>query len=65
MKEELEKLGFEYNKTWQNYKLEINRNYLVVTLLNDVCLQDTKDLESVYLFDYNHEKLKQLIKLLS
>ena len=65
MKEELEKLGFEYNHSWKRYKFKLEENFVVVTIHKDVFLQDVSDSECVYLFPYNHEKLKQLINILS
>ena len=63
MKEELEKLGFEYNHPWKRYKLSINDKCLYVIINNEVILAQNTD--QIIMFKYNHEKLKQLIQILS
>ena len=62
MKEELEKLGFEYNYSWEYYTKYDDR-YIVQIENEDVYLRSLGNI--IHLFPYNLEKLKQLIKLLS
>ena len=64
MKEELEKLGFEYLEEYKTYALilkdrglELNINSGNIYLMNNETIMT--------LFPYDHEKLKQLIKILS
>lgn len=64
MKEELEKLGFEYLEEYKTYALilkdrglELNVNSGNIYLMNNETIMT--------LFPYDHEKLKQLIKILS
>ena len=64
MKEELEKLGFEYIELgW--YSLYINDNIEIQILLGgNIYLVGDREQE-IFLFHYNYEKLKQLIQILS
>lgn len=64
MKQELEKLGFEYLEEYKTYALilkdrglELNVNSGNIYLMNNETIMT--------LFPYDHEKLKQLIKILS
>ena len=64
MKQELEKLGFEYLEEYKTYALilkdrglELNVNSGNIYLMNNETIMT--------LFPYDHEKLKQLIKVLS
>ena len=64
MKEELEKLCFEYLEEYKTYALilkdrglELNVNSGNIYLMNNETIMT--------LFPYDHEKLKQLIKILS
>ena len=66
MKEELEKLGFEKGEHNNYYKLlrDDDLEYVCIYENTKECyIADRKN--EVYLFPYNNEKLKQLIKLLS
>ena len=63
MKQELEKLGFEYLEEYKTYALilkdrglELNVNSGNIYLMNNETIMT--------LFPYDHEKLKQLIKIL-
>ena len=64
MKQELEKLGFEYLEEYKTYALilkdrglELNVNSGNIYLMNNETIMT--------LFPYDHEKLKQLIQILS
>ena len=64
MKQELEKLGFEYLEEYKTYALilkdrglELNVNSGNIYLMNNETIMT--------LFPYDHEKIKQLIKILS
>lgn len=63
MKEELEKLGFVYinRRCW--LKLQDTYSYIIVDESGDIFIHDCG--EEIFLLEYNHEKVKQLIKLLS
>ena len=68
MKEELEKLGFLFvskNKNFNRYELHINEGRFIWVCEDGMTFIQDFDNESVYLFNHNVEKLKQLIKLLS
>lgn len=62
MKQELEKLGFRDCVNW--FKLELNeeRRFIEVDNLKNVSIWSYD--EYIFLFKYNHEKLKQLIEIL-
>ena len=66
MKEELEALGFvlvERNKNFKQYELHIDEDrFIWICLDGEVFIEDF-DRESVWLFPYNYQKLKQLIEL--
>lgn len=64
MKEELEKLRFDYINRRYWLELQDTYRYIIVDESGDTFIQDF-DNESVYLFDHDHEKLKQLIQILS
>ena len=61
MKQEIEKLGFIWSSVRQRYELDGDTDLVVFD--DWVCLWINASLH--YLFPYNHEKLKQLIKILS
>lgn len=64
MKEELEKLGF-IPIGINSFILNIN-TYLSIEVCNkDEVWLNNINVDTIYLFPYNHEKLKQLIQLLS
>lgn len=68
MKEELEKLGFLFvskNENFNQYELHIDEDRFIWVCEEGMTFIQDFDNESVYLFDHNYEKLKQLIKLLS
>ena len=67
MKEELEKLGFKLDD-FGNYLFRLSdyRSICVYIDSNDVQIEDEENcFNTILLFKYNHEKIKQLIKLLS
>ena len=64
MKEELEKLGFEYLEEYNTYALTLKERCLELNVnSNNIYLMNHENIMT--LFPYNHEKLKQLIKILS
>ena len=65
MKQELEKLGFEdFGDNLSRLVREEEWEYIsVYKISKDVYIGDRRN--EVFLFKYNHEKIKQLIKLLS
>ena len=64
MKQELEKLGFEYLEEYKTYALILKDRGLELNINSDnIYLMNSEDI--MILFPYNHEKLKQLIKILS
>ena len=64
MKEELEKLGFEYLEEYKTYALILKDRGLELNINSgNIYLMNNENVMT--LFPYNHEKLKQLIKLLS
>ena len=63
MKEELEKLGFYYVNRRYWLKLQNPYSYIIVDESGDIFIHDCG--EEIFLLEYNHEKLKQLIKILS
>lgn len=74
MKEELESLGFELTQEQDEFKISIhellvNDNTIIsVNGKNEVWIEnvsdDIEEIEMIFLFTYELEKLKQLIKLL-
>lgn len=64
MKEELEKLGFEYNFYGELYTKKIGDIIIKMFLLDRIVYIST-GIDCIDLFPYNHEKLKQLIQILS
>lgn len=65
MKEELEKLGFVYDEFLEVYDLNVKDLKIRVKSYYDKHVYLTTIDNFIFLFPYNHEKLKQLIKLLS
>ena len=63
MKEELEKLGFDYINRRYWLKLQNTYSYIIVDESGDIFIYNCG--EEIFLLEYNHEKLKQLIKILS
>lgn len=64
MKEELEKLGFEYLEEYKTYALILKDRGLELNVNSgNIYLMNNKTIMT--LFPYDHEKLKQLIKILS
>lgn len=63
MKQELEKLGFEYQITYHQYCLKI-KNFRIAVDINtrNVYYEDSNTFNLI--MSYNHEKLKQLIEIL-
>lgn len=62
MHNELIRLGFEYNSVWKRYRLFINDKCLYVIINKEVIIEQDED--QIILFNYNHDKVKQLIELL-
>ena len=62
MKEELEKLRFEYNDTWEYYAKYDDR-YIIQIENEEIYLRSLGNI--IHLFPYDLEKLKQLIQILS
>ena len=63
MKQELEKLGFEYLEEYKTYALILKDRGLELNINSDnIYLINNKTVMT--LFPYNHEKLKQLINIL-
>ena len=73
MKQELEKLGFELTQEEKEYCISIYEitidDYIIISVNGnkEVYIENTnvEGNDIVFLFPYNHEKLKQLIKILS
>ena len=73
MKEELKKLGFELTQEEKEYCISIYEitidDYIIISVNGnkEVYIENTnvEDNNIVFLFPYNLEKVKQLIKLLS
>lgn len=63
MKEELEKLRFDYINRRYWLKLQDTYRYIIVDESGDIFIHDCG--EEIFLLEYNHEKLKQLIQILS
>ena len=64
MKQELEKLGFEYLEEYKTYALILKDRGLELNINSDnIYLMNSEAI--MILLPYNHEKLKQLIKILS
>lgn len=63
MKQELEKLGFDYINRRYWLKLHDTYSYITVDESGDIFIHDCG--EEIFLLEYNHEKLKQLIQILS
>ena len=63
MKQELEKLGFEYLEKYKTYALILKDRGLELNINSDnIYLMNNETVMT--LFPYNHEKLKQLINIL-
>ena len=63
MKQELEKLGFEYLEEYKTYALILKDRGLELNVNSgNIYLMDNETIMT--LFPYDHEKLKQLIKIL-
>ena len=63
MKQELEKLGFEYLEEYKTYALILKDRGLELNINSDnIYLMNSEAI--MILFPYNHEKLKQLIEIL-
>ena len=64
MKQELEKLGFEYLEEYKTYALILKDRGLELNVnLGNIYLMNNETVVTLFLYD--HEKLKQLIKILS
>lgn len=63
MKEDLEKLRFDYINRRYWLKLQDTYRYIIVDESGDIFIYDCG--EEIFLLEYNHEKLKQLIQILS
>lgn len=64
MKEELENLGFR-GVGLNSFRLVISLNLSLEVCNNKEVWISNSEIDTIYLFPYNHEKLKQLIKILS
>ena len=63
MKEELEKLGFDYINRRYWLKRQNTYSYIVADESGDIFIYDCG--VEIFLLEYNYKKLKQLIKILS
>ena len=63
MREELKELNFDYINRRYWLKLQDTYTYIIVDELGDIFIHDCG--EEIFLLEYNHKKLKQLIQILS